>query len=258
MRPRIAAFSLLFLVACASPPATTLIAQSEPALLLLGEQHDDPAHHEQERAMVHALARRATLAALALEMADSGTGTAMLAPHAGEEDVRRALRWDGQGWPWADYAPAIMAAVAAGVPVVGVNLERARLRTAMTDSSLDTALPAAAMQAQQQAIRDGHCGLLPESQIVPMTRMQVARDRHMALALAALVVPGKTVLLIAGAGHVDPQLGVPWHLPRALTSRSIVFPTPPIPKRDYCDDLRRSLSPPAAPEPLPKASSSQP
>ena len=255
---RIAAFSLLFLAGCASPATTTGFAQQEPALLLLGEQHDDPAHHQQESAMVHALAQRGTLAALALEMADSGNSTAGLTPQAGEEQVRRALRWDGEGWPWQDYATAVMTAVGAGVPVVGVNLERARLRATMTDSSLDTALTAVAMQAQQKAIRDGHCGLLPESQIVPMTRMQVARDRHMAAELTGLVMPGKTVLLIAGAGHVEPQLGVPQHLPPGVASRSVVLPTSSVPKRDYCEDLRRRLSPPAAPQPLSKASSSQP
>ena len=247
MRLRIAAISLLFLAACASPPATTRIAQSDPGLLLLGEQHDEPSHHELERVMVQALAARGELAVLSLEMADSGASTIGLAPQASEDDVRRALRWNGEGWPWADYAPAVMAAVAAGVPVVGVNLERTRLRATMTDASLDTTLPDGAIRAQQQAIRDGHCGLLPENQITPMTRMQIARDRHMAATLAALAVPGKTVLLIAGAGHVDPQLGVPQHLPKGLASRSVLLHGGTGPKRDYCEELQRSLTLRAAP-----------
>jgi uncharacterized iron-regulated protein len=240
---RIAATSLLFLAACATPVAMTGLAEAEPSLLLVGEQHDEPEHHRQERDMVRTLAARGALAALALEMADSGATTAGLAPQASEEEVRRALRWDGKGWPWTDYAPAVMAAVGAGVPVAGVNLERSRLRATMTDSTLDTALPAAAMQAQQRAIRDGHCGLLPEAQIAPMARMQVARDRHMAATLAGLAVPGKTVLLIAGGGHADPELGVPRHLPPGLASRSILLPATGRPKRDYCEDMRRHLAP---------------
>jgi uncharacterized iron-regulated protein len=247
MRLRIAAISLLFLAACASRPATPDLVGSDTMLLLLGEQHDDPQHHQREREMVEALAGRGVLAAVALEMADSGASTEGLAPRSTEDEVRRALRWDGEGWPWPDYAPAVMAAVAAGVPVVGANLERGRLRAAMTETGLDTTLPGPAIKAQQQAIREGHCGLLPESQIAPMTRMQIARDRNMATTLAGLVVSGKTVLLIAGAGHVDPQLGVPQHLPRALASKSIVLPRPLAPSRDYCDELRRSLTPRAAP-----------
>jgi uncharacterized iron-regulated protein len=243
MRLRIAATSLLILAACASRPAMPDLSQADVPLLLLGEQHDEPAHHEAQRATVQALARRGVLAAVALEMADSGASTAGLPRHATEDDVRSALRWDATGWPWSDYAPAVMAAVAAGVPVVGANLPRERLRPAMQDASLDAVLPPAAIQAQQQAIRDGHCGLLPESRIAPMTRMQIARDRAIAATLAGLAAPGKTVLLIAGAGHVDPDVGVPVHLPPGLASRSVLLPRSPVPKRDYCEDMRRSLAP---------------
>lgn len=241
MRLPIAAISLTFLAACASPLTGSLIADADPAIVLLGEQHDEASHHQMAREMVQALADRGVLAALALEMADSGASTAGLPPQASADDVRRALRWNSGGWPWADYGPAVMAAVAAGVPVVGANLERAQLRAAMADASLDGRLPAPAIQAQRQAIRDGHCGLLPESQVGPMTRMQIARDRTMAATLARLAVPGKTVLLIAGAAHVDPELGVPQHLPPGLASKSVVLPAPAAtgPRRDDCEQLRR-------------------
>ena len=243
MRLRIAATILLFLAACASPLALTGIAQSEVAVLLIGEQHDEPEHQRLQREMVQALAGRGVLAALALEMADSGTSTAGLTAQASEADVRRALRWNNEGWPWVAYAPAVMAAVAAGVPVLGANLPRERLRTAMGDATLDGMLPGPAIKAQQQAIRAGHCGLLPESQIAPMTRVQIARDRSMAETLANLAAPGKTVVLIAGGGHVDPAVGVPRHLPPGLASNSVTLPVPPTPKRDYCEDMRRHLAP---------------
>src|SRR5690349_19770476 len=135
MHLRIAAISLLFLAACATPPSAPGLAQPEAELLLVGEQHDDPAHHASEREMVATLAGRGALAALALEMADSGASTAGLPAQASEDEVRHVLRWNGEAWPWADYAPAVMAAVRAAVPVVGINLERGRLRTSMNDAS---------------------------------------------------------------------------------------------------------------------------
>ena len=145
----------LLLAACAAPQAPDRI-QSDTAILLLGEQHDEPGHHTLEREMVSALAGRGVLAALALEMADRGTSTAGLAHTASEDEVRRALRWEHAGWPWADYAPAVMAAVAAGVPVVGANLPRQQLHSAMNDATLDALLRGPAVKAQQQAIREGH------------------------------------------------------------------------------------------------------
>ena len=233
----------LVLAGCVSPPAAPDIVESGTAVLLLGEQHDEPGHQKLQREMVQALAGRGMLAAVALEMAESGASTTGLAAQSTEQEVRRALRWDSDGWPWAAYAPAVMAAVAAGVPVVGANLQRDRLRAAMADATLDTLLPGPVIKAQQQAIRIGHCGLLPENQIAPMARVQIARDRTMAATLAGLVVPGKTVLLIAGGGHVDPEVGVPRHLPAGLASKSVVLPAPLTQKRDYCEDMRRHVAP---------------
>lgn len=149
-------------------------------ILLIGEQHDAPAHHVLERDAVTALAARSQLAALVLEMAEDGRDTTALSTDATQAQVRTALRWDEAAWPWEDYAPAVMAAVRAGVPVAGANLPRARMRDAMADVSLDAQLPAAVLRTQQDAVRDGHCGLLPEARIVPMTRVQIARDRAMA------------------------------------------------------------------------------
>lgn len=243
MHLRFALASLLVLTACASPSAMTDISPSPTAALLLGEQHDAPEHHQLQRQMVQALAGRGVLAALALEMAETGTSTAGLSPQASEADVRRALRWDDRAWPWASYAPAVMAAVSAGAPVVGANLPREQVRGSMADATLDTLLPGPALKAQQQAIRIGHCGLLPEHQIAPMTRVQVARDRAMAATLAQLVQPGKTVVLIAGAGHVDPAVGVPYFLPVGVVSKAVVLPASPVPRRDYCEDMKRSLKP---------------
>lgn len=242
----------------ADAPVARRIAALLPAdALLLGEQHDAPEHHAMEREAVQALAERGQLAALALEMAEEGRSTAHVAPGASEAQVQAALDWNDKAWPWSSYGPAVMAAVRAGVPVIGANLPRARMKNAMADVSLDAQLNGEAYAAQQDAVREGHCKLLPESQIVPMTRIQVGRDRAMAQAVAKARLPGKTVLLIAGAGHVVRTLGVPQHLPddvKAVSVRMLAAPslanvvpgefdsiwlTPPLPEKDYCAELRQ-------------------
>jgi uncharacterized iron-regulated protein len=238
---------LLLLAACASPGIDSRVVALLPAdAILLGEQHDAPTHQDMQRRAIETLAARGALAAVALEMAEQGRSTAGLPRDADEARVNAALAWDDAGWPWAPYAPAVMAAVRAGVPSIGANLPRSQMRAAMADAALDGLVPDEVLQAQRHAVREGHCGLLPDSQIGPMTRVQIARDRAMAQTIARAAVPGKTVVLLAGAGHVDAALGVPRHLPAALRVRAEPLPPEPA-KQDYCTGLRQQLKARAAP-----------
>jgi uncharacterized iron-regulated protein len=276
------------LAGCAAPgpqwpsstpsPTPEDIASQVQALLpahaiLLGEQHDAPDHQRIHLAVVTALAQHGALAAVALEMADQGDSTAALPSHATEDGVRGALHWNEKAWGWSVYGPAVMAAVRAGVPVLGANLPRSKMREAMGDAGLDTLLDGPALKAQQQLIRSGHCNLLPESQIAPMTRIQIARDVAMAQTMAGVLKGelvgsnAKTVVLLAGSGHVDRLLGVPQHLAASqpgIISKSVrlgatqddskagqaigsgtrfdaAWPAAAAPFKDYCADLKSSL-----------------
>jgi uncharacterized iron-regulated protein len=267
----------LSLAACAAPPQQPLtgdtfaygtqLDQLLPAdVLILGEQHDVAHHQRIHLAVVQRLVQDQRLGTLALEMASTGTSTSLLNTQASEAQVRAALQWQDEAWPWAAYGPAVMTAVRAGVLVTGANLPTARFRDAMANPMLDDTLPGPALKAQQQAIRIGHCHLLPESQIGPMTRVQIARDVSMAQTVVSSAQPGKTVLLLAGNGHADQTLGVPLHLPRSLVTKTVllqanqaqdaipsiasfnqIWPTEAAPPRDYCADFEANRAPPAPP-----------
>jgi uncharacterized iron-regulated protein len=249
MRLPIAAVLVMLLGACAAPPLPPALAERAGAhsreLLLLGEQHDASGHRRIQRQVIELLAAQGRLAALAVEMAEQGRSTAGLPANASEQNVREALHWNEAGWSWPTYAPVVMAAVRAGVPVLGANLPKTQMAAAMADSSLDARLAAPALKAQREAIREGHCDLLPESQIAPMARIQIARDRSMAQVLERSIVPGKTVVLIAGNRHVDPALGIPQHLPANLRAETAPLPPEP-PKKDYCEELRSKMKRPVA------------
>lgn len=237
----------------------TRLDQLLPAdVLLLGEQHDAAEHQKIEQQVVANLAQRGVLAAVALEMADAGTSTASLHPSSSDEQVRRALQWSDKAWPWSAYGPAVMTAVRAGVPVLGANLPRTRMRDSMADAALDAALPGPALKAQQQGIRTGHCNLLPDAQITPMTRIQIAKDISMASTLSHAAVPGKVVLLLSGNGHAERLLGVPQHLAHDLKVKVIrlqagpdaglqasafdmLWVTPALPEKDYCAELKEQF-----------------
>lgn len=236
---------LLLLAACTAPVAMPGIEHRVAALLpadviLLGEQHDAPEHQDMHKRAIETLAVRGALAAVALEMANVGRSTAGVPRHASEAEVKSALAWDEAGWPWQAYGPAVMRAVRAGVPVIGANLPRSQSRTAMADTSLDSSVSPEVLQTQRDAVRAGHCGLLPESQIGPMARVQLARDRTMAQAIAGALAPGRTVVLLAGAKHIDPSTGVPQHLPSSVRASSERLPEQPA-RKDYCAELREQL-----------------
>ena len=244
-------------VAAATATAARVDALLPADALLIGEQHDAAEHHQIEQQVVAHLAGRGLLAAVALEMADAGLSTAQLKPSATEQQTRNALKWNDKGWPWAAYGPAVMTAVRAGIPVLGANLPAAQTKGTMSDAKLDVQLPGPALKAQQQLIRIGHCDLLPESQITPMTRIQIAKDMTMAKTIEEVALPGKVVVLLAGNGHVNRQLGVPQHLPATLHAKAInlragkttdqdsafdsTWPTPALPEKDYCAGLQEQL-----------------
>ena len=223
--------------------------------LLLGEQHDAPEHQRWEADSVRWLAERGRLAALVIEMAEAGTGTDGLPPDANAAQVYAALRWNEAAWPWERYRAVVMAAVAAGVPVRGGNLPRSRMRAAMQDEALDRHLPPAALALQRNAIEEGHCGLLPADRVMPMVRIQLARDASMAQAVQQARQDGRTVLLAAGWGHVRRDLGVPTWLPANFNAKvaiaqagqaraaieseaNYIHPTPALAPRDHCAELR--------------------
>jgi uncharacterized iron-regulated protein len=225
-----------FLSGCAP-----LLPRPLPDILILGEQHDAPSHQRLHRDVVRALAERDELAGVAIEMALAGHSTAGLPRNATDAQVRAALAWSEPGWPWDAYEPAVMEAVRAGVPVVGGDLTRDQLKQAGENASIDSLVSQSVFPAQMEDVREGHCGLLPESQLAPLARAQIARDRSLAQAVAQLAVPGKTAVLITGRHHADPQLGVPLHLPASLRSVSKMWPPEP-PAEDYCEQLRKRFS----------------
>ena len=245
------------------PPFSLTRIRADDALwrapvVLLGEQHDAPAHHALQAAVVNAFIQQQRLQALVLEMADAPHHTEGLATNASETQVQERLAWSQQAWPWADYSAAIMAAVRVGIPVRGANLKRADMGRAMMDARLDGAVSPAALKVLREAVKTGHCDLLPESQWAPMARIQIAKDKRMAETIRAHVVEHKTVVVLCGSAHAHKQHGIPAHLPRELAKQAISvhlrsantpaaepgafdreWLTAAVPEKDYCADLRQ-------------------
>src|SRR5262245_5818959 len=105
----------------------------------VGEQHDDPATHRIERAILEGLARRRTNVIVAMEMFERDTQPALddyLAGRLSEEDFLKASR------PWpryaTDYRPLIEFAHAHGWKVIASNVPR-RIASQVSKQGLDAA-----------------------------------------------------------------------------------------------------------------------
>lgn len=246
----------LALAAC----TTSTPALPDAAVVIFGEQHDQPDHQRQTAQAVRQLAAQGALAALVIEMAERGRSTAALPRDASESQVRDALAW--RGWEWPVYEGVVMAAVRAGVPVLGGNLPRERMREAMGDAGREALVDASVREKLAVAVREGHCGLLPATQEPGMVRIQIARDQAMAETVAAAVMPGQRVLLLTGAQHASRDRGVPLHLALrhgAPGVHVVIFGDPSTglaadelraarlsPRADPCEGLAKQLSTPAA------------
>lgn len=252
--------------AWASPGPTLPAPGTEAALLdrlagwpndgavLLGEQHDADAHQDVQRRVVQMLGLQGRLSALVLEMAERGRDTRHLPRTAGDADVREALAWNDRGWPWPRYGPVVMAAVRAGVPVLGGNLPRLDMPSTQADARWDSFLEPDRWEALQRRIHDAHCEMLPTQRLPGMARIQLARDAAMATTVASAARDRGLVLLLAGQVHVDLQQGVPRHLRLVapdLRVHAVLLEagagtlhaserwiTPAMPSQDHCAALR--------------------
>jgi uncharacterized iron-regulated protein len=190
-------------------------------VVLLGELHDNPAHHRVRGALVASAAgRRASY------VFEHFTRSA--APIARPADAEAREAWldrtgfDRTGWAWPVHAPLVDAALATGRPMRGSNLSREALRevvrrgAAAGPTDVQPLLAAAPMsdtlrRGLEAELVAGHCGALPASMLPGMRDAQVVRDAAMAQALVA-ARPDGPAWLLAGNGHVR----MDWAVPRLL------------------------------------------
>jgi uncharacterized iron-regulated protein len=206
--------------------------------VLLGEKHDNPDHHRLQAWLLRALIAAGRRPAVGFEMftADDAPAIARhLAAHPTDAvGLAEAVNWQRSGWPdWAMYQPIVEAAQQAKLPLVAANLSPgtarslARSGAAALDMAfaarhgLDRPLAPETQAAMAEDVREGHCGYASETQVSAMLLVQRARDAQMADSLAAADQQDGAVL-IAGAGHVRRDYGIPTYLASRAPVASVI------------------------------------
>lgn len=193
-------------------------------VVILGEVHDNPAHHRMQSAIVAQL----NPAALVFEML-SGEQAARVSDdnRRDQEALAAVLGWDQTGWPdFAMYFPIFRAAGNARIYGAGLTRTAAReaLETGITgyfgdDASrygLDRPLDADEQAEREEFQRIAHCGALPDPMLAMMVDVQRLRDATLArVVVTALKDTGGVVVVITGNGHARKDRGLAVYLDRA-------------------------------------------
>lgn len=228
---------LSLMIGCASDPNTTFDLENlnpqeqkdfEGAkIILLGEQHDNPIHHEIQNDVLETLAKEGRLKSVIFEQVDwTYQGVLDQLTKDNFERLPKKLDWKDSGWPDYDYyEPLFRTALKARAKIIAGGLPRNRIEL-LTKSSYEVAFNAAEIERIKlrtpldgvghellsKEIFEGHCKMIPEDHIEMMIPVQRARD-------AALVkgyqneadISGVSVFIL-GNGHARKEFGVPFLL----------------------------------------------
>lgn len=190
-------------------------------LVLLGEKHDNPRHHQLQAWALARLIKAGRRPVVAWEMITADERAA-LAAHLKQRPrdaagLGPALGWKKRGWrDWSIYQPIAQAAMGAGLPMVDAGVGRAAVMAAIHDKGAASgpALPAAARATLEQDVRRSHCGHAGGRMLRAMVKAQRLRDTRMARQLSQHATKDGAVL-IAGNGHARRDYGVPFYLAAA-------------------------------------------
>lgn len=215
------AFSLMAGGGSAGQAHTPPQAMAQADVVLLGEIHDNPAHHQAQAGLVAALQPKAVI----WEMLTPQQAERLADGLPQDEDaLRTLLNWDQTGWPdFSMYAPIFMAAPDA--LHLGAQVARSDARAAMSSGAAAFFGPDAAhygldqpLEPEQQAQRQAdqlraHCDALPEEMLPLMVDFQRLRDANLArAAMQAFEQTGGPVAIVTGNGHARKDRGVPVYL----------------------------------------------
>ena len=218
------------------PDLTARLANAR--FVLLGERHDNPEHHTLQARLLGGMIAAGRRPAVGFEMLSTDDATAIARYLARSpkdaSGLGEAVSWNRSGWPdWRLYEPIAQAALDAGLPIVATNLSRvatdAIRRNGLAGLSaslarrlgLEEPLGPETRDAIRRELEESHCGTVEGATLERMVDIQWARDARMA---EALVREGQRdgAVLIAGAGHVRTDRGVPFHLQRRAPGATVV------------------------------------
>jgi uncharacterized iron-regulated protein len=206
-----------------SPPSIMIKSLSElqkkqiqhADIILLGETHDHPTHHQLQAAVIAWLKPNT----VAFEMLNHSQQSVLDDIHQKAlSSWGEVLTWTKRGWPKFDlYAPIFEVIQKLKIPMIAAHPDKKTIlplklgkeleSSLIKELALDRPLDPKSLAELEEEIKIGHCGYAPEGLMRLMIQAQRLKDAWMA---RAVLRAKKPVVLIVGRGHTLMHRGIPW------------------------------------------------
>lgn len=226
----------LCMVLLATACATQTPQQTAPTVWLMGEVHDNPQAHQARYEIIANKVEAGWRPAIAMEQFDREHQGLL---RTAQDQCKQASCITSQpwveAWQWEFYEPLIQLALDHQLPLLAVNVSREDANRivkggysaaldpdTIAQYALNKPLPQSLAEQHRQNIIEGHCNMLPPHVAEKMIAAQVARDVWMAKVIEQQAQQ-RDVVLIAGNGHVQKDVGVAQWLPVTLQQTTTVY-----------------------------------
>jgi uncharacterized iron-regulated protein len=211
-------------------------------VVVVGEQHDQPQHHEAQRRVIAACGQAGPGLVVGLEMLTWDTQPTLDGLNRGELDIfafAAAVDWKtAWGFDFALYAPLFSTGREVGARFVALNAPKDLVRALRKDGieglSADDAARLPELDLGDALHRRWFEGIfrsaghpLKGEEVDGFYRAQVLWDEAMAdRTVAALQDGARQVVVVAGAGHVAAGRGIPQRVERRLDGERVLTIVP--------------------------------
>lgn len=233
--PKRSLFSLCAVLLATACTATQLPVKSPATVWLMGEVHDNPDAHKARYELIAGKVKAGWRPAIVMEQFDREHQGLL---RAAQDECKTAAcittkPWV-EPWQWELYHPLIQLALDYQLPLLAANVSRQDANKivqggyaaaldpdTIAQYALNKPLPKTLADKHRRNIEEGHCNMLPASVAEKMIPAQVARDVWMAKVVEQQA-EFRDVILIAGNGHVQKDVGVIQWLPVTLKQNTTV------------------------------------
>lgn len=213
--------------------ATLFSRISAANVLLLGETHDNPQHHDNQQKLLKARIGSGMRPALVMEQMDAESQSALDQALAGSDrdNVLKSVTGLIKFNDWQFYSPLLAIAIDNKLPVIAANIPRQRLQPAIWrgyaayDAGELKRLAVEEVWSERRQnylaahMGGAHCGQIRDELRTGLARSQRLRDALMADSAVSSI--GRGVVAIVGRDHARRDIGLPLYFAARAPSARI-------------------------------------